>query len=126
MNWGIKMTDKTRDLDNVDLDALFADVRSRDHAPDTALMARIMADAVVAVPPPLPLAYPVESRGWFAGLWEGLGGWVGTGGLVAAAATGLWLGFAPPDTLSGINALIWGESQSISLFAADDVLGTEG
>ena len=126
MNWGIQMTDK-RDLTEAEaLDALFADIRSEAQTPADGFMARIMADAASAMPKPEAPVAVAPSGGWGVGLWAALGGWTGTGGLAAAAVAGLWIGIAPPDIMSGVSTLIWGETQSVSLFAVDDILGTEG
>ena len=118
------MTDKTQ-LTDMQLDDLFADVRSQDIAPDMDFMARLMADidAVAAAP----VAAPVQVRPSFmAALWAAMGGWIGSSGLVTAAAAGLWLGIAPPAALDSVSTAIWGESQSVPLFASEDILGLEG
>jgi len=109
------MTDKRELTEAAALDALFADVRADVQTPSDDFMARIMADAARAIPKPVA---PVAAAP--------TGGWVGTSGLAAAAVAGLWFGIAPPDGLSGVSTLIWGETQSVSLFAVDDILGSEG
>ncbi len=123
------MTEPTDHMDDAALDALLADVAGTTAAPGDDLMARIMADAETAMVRPAPVATAGEAArdaGLFAGLWAALGGWAGTSGLAAAAVAGVWLGFAPPESLSGVSEFIWGQSESVSLFASEDVLGLEG
>ena len=63
--------------------------------PSEALLARIEADALAALPAPrrAPL--------WPA-LRAALGGWPGIAGLAAASAVGLWIGIAQPSELDGL------------------------
>ena len=109
------------------LDGLFAELRAIDVTPSDDLMARVLHDAnqvqtsISAQEAQSPGATPR-----FAALWGMLGGWGGASGLVAATVTGIWIGFAPPDALSGVSATILGETVSVSIFSSDDVLGLEG
>ncbi|UXX82809.1 hypothetical protein [Roseovarius pelagicus] len=76
------------------LEDCFAAARQAAPEPDSALLARVMADA-----------RQVQSRSQRAprrvGLWARLrlelGGWPAVAGLSAAALTGLWIGISPPD-----------------------------
>ena len=109
------------------LDALFAQARTTDLQPTDGLLARIMADAVQvtqqrqeqAVTP----LVPVRSGGLLAGLVAALGGWPALGGLAMATATGLYIGVAPPASLTAIGQAVWGETVTVSL---DDPLGLSG
>ena len=109
------------------LDALFALTQTTPVPPTDQLLGRIMADAEqvdrerskqAATP-----QVPVRSRGLLAGLIAALGGWPAMGGLAMATATGLYLGAAPPDSLTGIGQAVWGETVTVSL---DDPLGLSG
>lgn len=106
------------------LDALFAQARTTQMPPVDGLMARIMADAVQVTQDRQVLAAapngPVRSPGIFAGLIAALGGWPALGGLAVVAATGLYLGVAPPAGLTAIGQAVWGETVTVSL---DDPLG---
>lgn len=109
------------------LDALFAQARTTNVQPTDGLLARVMADAVQvnrekqsqAVKPP----GLVQSRGFLAGLIAALGGWPAMGGLAMATATGLYVGVAPPASLTAIGQAVWGETVTVSL---DDPLGLSG
>lgn len=100
-----------RDQLENEIDALLDEMRSAPPEPlsDTQ-MARLLRDAdqVQATwirPPP---------RMW-TGLWQVIGGWAGAGSLVAASATGLWLGFAPPAALADYMAQVAGENIAVTL-----------
>lgn len=122
------MNDDLNQKDNAALEALFASARAERAVPGPDLMARILADAAQAtaerqaatVPAALPRA------GFLTGLWSVLGGWGGAGGLAAATAAGVWLGIAPPQGLDSLTTAVFGTSDTVSLFASDDLLGTEG
>lgn len=81
------------------LERLFEAERRAPPVPPAALLARTLADAAALQPP------PPGPRGWR--LWLGLlGGAPGLGGLVTAAAAGLWLGLAPPAALPDFAGLV--------------------
>lgn len=109
------------------LDALFAQARTTDLQPTDGLLARIMADAVQVTQQrqQQAVASPasVRSRGLLSGLVAALGGWPAMGGLAMATATGLYIGVAPPDSLTAIGQAVWGETVTVSL---DDPLGLSG
>jgi hypothetical protein len=81
------------------LDRILTEAQAQQPAPSQALMARILLDAdeareaFGAATPPRP---GTAVKAWF----DTLGGWLGVGGLAAAAAAGFWIGFLPPDALS--------------------------
>ncbi len=109
------------------LDALFAQARTTDLQPTDGLLVRIMADAVQVTQQrqQQAVASPasVRSRGLLSGLVAALGGWPAMGGLAMATATGLYIGVAPPDSLTAIGQAVWGETVTVSL---DDPLGLSG
>ncbi len=128
MNWGTDMTDK--DLSQTEdqmLEALFAEARSARVAdPSEALMQAILGDAADALEASRPAPVAAARSGFLAGLWAALGGVAGVSGLATATAVGVWFGVAPPAGLDGLSTAIWGESVSVSIFSADDILGLEG
>lgn len=111
--------------DDRELEALFK--AARDDMPEmpAGLEARLLADAQAA----LPVRRDAEPgwRRWFDDL---LMGWYGLGGLAAASAAGIWLGFAPPAALPDAGAYLFGGNDtSVDLFAGEDmamILAEEG
>lgn len=103
------------------LDDLFAAARQAAPDPSDTLMARIVADAAREMPRPAP-----ATPGVWATLWDGLGGWIGAGGLAAATVAGLWIGIAPPAGLADMASGLWGTSTSVALMPESDYLGLEG
>lgn len=98
------------------LDALLAEVAAQPvEAPGDDLVARILADAgaVQADAAVAPASVPVTPawRGWL----DALGGWPTLGGLTAAAATGLWIGVAPPAAVHDLVASVIGETVALDL-----------
>ena len=83
----MKMSD-----DETDLEDFFAAARAEPPEISDTLMARILADADAQMP-------PARREPLGAALWAMLGGGFGAGGLVTAAALGVWLGLAPPGAL---------------------------
>ena len=71
---------------------------------------------------------PFAANGFWTQLSEALGGWYGIGGLAAACATGVWLGFAPPQGIPDLVGLLVQsetatdifESQSLTLALSED------
>ena len=84
-----------------DIEALLDEVAGRAPPPDAAFLARMEAQARRMQPPPTGIARPGRRGG---GVFDLLGGWAGLGGLATAAATGLWLGLAPPAALMPLFA----------------------
>jgi hypothetical protein len=118
MNWGTKMTDP--DKDDLALDALFQTARAQTIGPDDDLIARIMADAARLQPKPAALVpRPINRPGWLAAL----GGWPALSGLVAASATGFWLGVAPPEGLTTWATSYLGTADTVSLDPSGDYYG---
>lgn len=124
----MKMTNDKTELNDFELDEVFAAARREAPAVSEDFMARIVADAFKVQDEFSAPAVETEDErlSLFEMLWDMLGGWAGAGGLVAAAATGLWIGIAPPNALSLIDEAIWGSSVDLTVFSGDDILGLEG
>lgn len=90
---------------------LFDDAQGRARAPSDAWMARVTADAVRE----LRLQQPVLRPSLWQQISSALGGWQGMGGLAAACAVGLWLGFAPPVVLGDPVATALGGAQTLEV-----------
>lgn len=92
------------------------------------LSGRVLADAaaVLADQNAKKVAKAQKKSIFMSEFWELLGGWRGASGLATAAAAGLWFGVAQPTVLADVSDVIWGETQSVSLFWADDVMAQEG
>ena len=85
--------------EEAELDALFAAARAHPPVPPEALMARV-ADAAAAEAAARPTAAPVALRPrGLRMVVAGLGGWPGLAGLATAAAAGIVIGVAVPETL---------------------------
>lgn len=115
----------TSDHDDKMLDQLFAQARERDAAPSDALMARITADAVASVP--TPSRAPARRGGFIAAFVGVLGGWTAVSGLAAATVAGIWIGFAPPQSLESIAGNLLGSSDvAVPFLELSDPFGLEG
>lgn len=116
------MTDRIRT--DTDLEALLDAARDTRPAPSEALTRRVLADAADVQAALTRPAAPVRPR-TRAGLWrqlaDALGGWPGIGGLAAACAAGVWLGFAPPAALPDPVSLVQDRVAAADL----DLLGTQ-
>ena len=108
MNWGMKMAEQDQDLDQ-----LFARARDERPALPDALAVRIETDAEAVRLSRL--ARP--SRPLWQRAFDGIGGWTGFGGLVAASAAGVWIGFSAPAFLPDPADFLL--SQEITYLAAD-------
>lgn len=121
------MNDDRMTQENVSLEELFATARAEQPVPGPDLMARILADAAAATAARQLVSEPaVRSSGKLAGFWAALGGWSGAGGLAVATAAGVWIGVAPPASLESLTSAVFGSTETLSLFASDDILGLEG
>jgi hypothetical protein len=85
------------------LDALLSQAASENDVPP-GLSARVMEDARRIER--RPVAPP--DRSFWHKLRDGLGGWQGLGGLVAATCAGFWIGVSPPAGLPDTAALLIG------------------
>lgn len=110
------MTDPNDDM----LDDLFAQARRQDVSPSDDLIARVLADAVAVQPS------PVAQVGTEAGLWtrimDAIGGWPALSGLAAATVAGVWIGAAPPASVSDLTASLLGDAVSVDLFSTNLLL----
>ena len=110
------MADKMAEQQNMDnlLDDLFAEAKS-DTAmiPSDDFMARVLADAETLQPEVVPIAAPVKPRGLLQSLFDTIGGWQGTGGLVAATMASVWIGFSGAEnlTVDGLQAMVSGDTE---------------
>lgn len=95
------MADK-RELDDADLDGLFAAARDETPMPSAELVGRVLADAEAVQAGFVAPAAARPAR--FGGLIAALGGWPALAGLATAAVAGITIGIVSPetvDTLSG-------------------------
>ncbi len=94
------MTDgeKTHTPQGLELDSFFAAAREAEPMPSGDFMARIEADALAALPDPTAISQARPSL--WKQLLQAIGGAPGAAGLAAACATGIWIGVAPPETLT--------------------------
>ncbi len=96
---------KMRDLDEAELEGLFAAARAEVPAPAADLLARIMADADACQPTAPAQARPQSGRSPMHALVRGalaaIGGWGGLAGLATAALAGVWIGYAHPEMAPG-------------------------
>ncbi len=120
------MTDKHDQLDDFELDALFASARKADLEPSPDFMARLFDDIDLVAAEAPPAEEPAVRGGLFASIWDAVGGWIGASGLAAATAAGVWVGVVSPSSLDNVTSAFFGDSVSVSLFASDDVLGVDG
>ncbi len=110
------------DNDDAMIDALLSDVAQEKPVPDTALMARVMADAARA--PGLPVPRP--KRSVLAQLSDMIGGWPAASGLALAGVVGLWVGVAPPAGVEDVAAGLIGTTETVSLWDDESFFAEEG
>lgn len=109
--------------DTTDLDALFVTARQDGAQMPNGLSARMMADAMqiqAELTAPVAVTRP-SNRRWLH-LRDLLGGWPGFGGLAAACAAGVWLGFAPPALFPDPVQLISQTETDVDLFESDSLV----
>ena len=114
MNWGMMMAESNKDPDMDWLDDMFATARRKPPEMPVALTQRMLADAL-DVQGAAGAILPVRPArpGLLDQLSDLLGGWYGLGGLAAACAAGVGLGFAPPSGLPDpAGLLIDGQTQT--------------
>ena len=107
----MNMDDKHSDLN------AFFDAARRDSVvlPD-GLRARILADAGREQG----RGVSTRQTAFFERLREVLGGWAGIGGLAAACAAGVWMGFAPPAVMPDPVAILMQNTETqVDLFASE-------
>ncbi|WP_120636182.1 hypothetical protein [Ruegeria sp. EL01] len=102
--------------EDLKLDHLFADARRDRPTLSNDLVVRIQTDAEAVRLEALNPKTPPRRNVW-ARFFETIGGWQGFGGLVAASAAGVWIGFAAPTFLPDPANLL--TSQDTSYLVAD-------
>ncbi|WP_247227695.1 hypothetical protein [Yoonia sp. F2084L] len=102
------------------LDDLFAQARGVDPTPSNDLMTRVLTDADAVQPKPV--VRPDTRPGFWVRLVDAVGGWPAVSGLAAATIAGLWVGVAPPASVSDLTATLIGDEVSISLFSTELML----
>lgn len=110
-----------------DLDDLFAAAQSEALPVPAGLMARVISDAEAellggdlplrAQPQGRPQASHLLAR--LAGLFGGTGA---LAGMVTATVAGFWLGFAQPEPMGAMSALLTGTSAEIDMMPGIDAL----
>lgn len=104
------------------IDALFAQARTQSPAVPDDLMARVLADAtdmlVHSVAAPKPRIWPA--------FLELIGGWPSVGGLAMAGVAGIWVGIAPPASVTTWAADLIGSPVSIDLLSDTSGYFAEG
>ncbi len=95
-NWGLNMADR-KDLNESELDDLFAAAQGAAPAPSKALLMRIAGDAdVIASERAAP---PVRRASLWSRAVAAIGGWPSVAGLAAAGIGGLAIGITSPEAL---------------------------
>lgn len=122
-------------MTGTDLDDLFASARARAPEASPAFLGRVLEDAYALQPEaataaPAPAAAPAPVGIW-ARLAAALGGSMALAGVATAGVAGVWLGFAPPATLSPLadSLLTGGATASVGvdlLPGLDPAWGEEG
>lgn len=111
------MTDRN-DHDDALLNAAFSAARAEARQPPSAdLMARVLADAERSVPRSVAarsVVSPARRRSGWREFIALIGGWPALGGLATAAATGFWIGFAPPATFEGLDEQLFGPAAALT------------
>jgi len=104
------------------IDALFAQARTQSPGVPDDLMARVLADAadmlVHSVAAPKPRIWPA--------FLELIGGWPSVGGLAMAGVAGIWVGIAPPASVTTWAADLIGSPVSIDLLSDTSGYFAEG
>lgn len=117
------MNDSNQDPKD-DLSDVFALARQETAALSPRLARRIVADAGRVQDGFSEIQQtPADASGIFLWFRDLMGGWVGMGGLVAACATGIWLGFSPPSALPDAFVLAGLTQSDLDMFDADNLVG---
>lgn len=121
------MADNRADEQNMDdlLGDLFAEAKGQDAGlVSDDFMARVLADAEALQPSAMIAAAPARPRGLLQLVFDTVGGWQGTGGLVAATMASVWIGFSGGDllTVEGLQTVVSGDTD----FYLSDLSGDYG
>lgn len=95
------------------IDDIFAQVRTQSPAVPDDLMARVLADAADMLVQPV----VAPKQGLWSIFVELIGGWPSVGGLAMAGIAGIWVGVAPPASVTTWTADLIGSPVSIDLFS---------
>lgn len=119
------MTGPDNTPDDINLEALFDEVRAAKPVPSSDLMARIASDA--ASVRPVARSPELKKVGAFAQILDALGGWPTIAGLVTATVTGVYIGFVQPElVIDGISVSEDGAFESADLWPDDAMFFEEG
>jgi hypothetical protein len=119
---------RTTEMQDDDLNNLFAQARSRTPLPSPALMDRVLADALHHQPQPslLPVR-TVARRGLWTRVVRQIGGMPTVAGLCSAAVMGLAIGYTDPTTVDYLTIGFASDTlDTVDLFPTIDFLSTEG
>ncbi|WP_415233793.1 dihydroorotate dehydrogenase [Pseudorhodobacter sp.] len=94
---------KETEMQDTDLEDLFATARQQPVTVSPDLMARVLADADSWQPAAATLPSRARKPRLFAGFMAAIGGVGGLAGLSSAAIAGVWIGFAQPIALSSVT-----------------------
>lgn len=103
------------ELDDLSLDALFAQAKADAVVPD-ALVARIVADAAEVAMPEVIIE---QGPGLWARMMDAVGGWPALSGLATATIAGVYIGFSDPTMLETVGLSATTEVSSDLLFGDD-------
>jgi hypothetical protein len=113
------------DMQDKDLDGLFA-LAARDRpSPSPALIDRVLADALAAQPQPLGLAPVPAHSGLLARFAAAFGGGPMLAGVFSAAVAGVAMGYLNPASMDMLTGGLTG-TETLELFPSADFLTTEG
>lgn len=122
---------KGSEMQEQDLDSLFADARALGSIDSAVLQDRVIADAIRLQPPARGSARPpaaLPRQGLFNRLAAALGGKAMLAGVGAAAISGVILGFAQPASLTAMTGSLFAEAplDQLDLFPGIDDILIEG
>ena len=113
-----------------ELDLLLQAAREAPARPSDALMARVLADALAAQPqthPAVPAPRPLPTPGLWARFSAGFGGAGVFASLFGAAALGVLVGYANPDSLAWLTSdYLTTAGTGIEMVPVADLFLTEG
>jgi hypothetical protein len=113
------------DMQDKDLDGLFA-LAARDRPlPSPALIDRVLTDAQTLQPEPASLALAPARQGLLARLAGMFGGAPVLAGVCSAAVAGVALGYLNPASMDVLTGGLTG-TETLELFPSADFLTTEG
>lgn len=113
--------------DPFDLDALLAQAKAQDPAPNAAFLETALANAYAATPAPVTPKTKAPSS-WSQKL-NSFGGWKSASALTASMLAGLWIGYADWQSLAsstGLAASYDSEISALDSFDGLDAMFTEG